>query len=336
MSEIGSATLRSFQSTLEKLSFSPRVGSALGSAGALGGLGLGVGALGGAAIGGIHNYREARARGEGVGSSIGQGVSGALGGAGKGALVGGLSGMAAGAGAGVLSPDKAEAMRHALSTTKVPVVGSFARFGQRQVHGITGWKPQAGLREIRLGAQLRENAVDAARDQLAKARAGNGKRSLMDMLRGRSAIEGAEREMEAANKAYLAAHKAEEMGLTSIPGYIKSLRTNGVGNTVATGFKEQWHGAGPGTAVMAVGLPALNVVHDLRSGDDPNNPGHRAERLGASLGQAASGALLGPMSLGTQALVGATGGQVGKAVDALGSKSRAGKVQPPPFEVQPS
>ena len=124
MPNLDETTLSAFRDELRKLS---AVHPALGA-------GLTMGALGGLGAGG-YGYMKARSEGKSVSDSLGQAAKRGL----QGAAIGG----AAGAGLGALTPGS--------------VGGAVSRFGQRQLHSVTGWTPsgmsrEEGLQSMRAGA----------------------------------------------------------------------------------------------------------------------------------------------------------------------------------------
>jgi hypothetical protein len=349
MSRISQAVLESFHDELRKFSFSaggalqaagdlahrvaPGAQAAIGSAGALGGIGALGGGMIGSAVGGVKKYREAREEGASGRDAALSGLGGALSlhnvtrgmavGGGLGAAAGGGLGVAAGAGLGALSPAKAEKIRESLTNAK-GLVGMGARFGQRQAHGLTGWVPKGGLKEIRHGASQYEHLVPAAQKELDAARNGGG-RSVADVLMGRTAVEGATGRLNKAHEAYNLAKRTEDMGLTSIPGYVKSLASRdpnkGVVNTVGTALKQQWVNGDPVNNAMMVGFPAVGVgAALLGKEEDPDHPGQgRFQRAAHEAVTGATGALLGPMAMGTQMVaqkgLGHAGDLVGRKID---------------------
>lgn len=324
MSELNERVLESLKSELRKIAFdATKLKSMLGTAGALGGAGAGVGALVGAGVRGVQGYREDREQG---GSGIGGALSGAIRGGAKGALIGGAAGTLGGGALGHLRPamgDRARAL-----VDKVPG----AHFGQRQVHSLTGWTPEKGLSSIGMGASTRLPAVHEAAKEWEAAARGVGKRSLGDVVMRRSALGGAQKRLREASDAYNAGAKAEKMGLTSLPGYARSLRDNGVGKTLGAAFDDQWKGMGGGMKALTVGLPAYEVANALRNKEDPDGQGRsRAERLGRGLAGAAGGMLLSPLSMGAQVLTGAglsaAGGAAGRALG--GRKKLPGRLENP-------
>jgi hypothetical protein len=189
-----------------------------------------------------------------------------------------------------------------------------AHFGQRQVHNLTGWEPVEGIGSIGLGAATKQPAVDAAKGALAKARAGEGSVGLLDKLRGVSPEQAAKRDLVNARVGRLAAHKAEKMGLTNVPGYINSLRENGVAKTLGTAFGEQWHGTSPAMKALMVGLPAAELAGAVRSPDEVDAAGKsKGQRVGGALARTASGMFLSPLSQTTQFLAGGAFGRAGEA-----------------------
>lgn len=292
-----------FHHELEKLAIDTQ--TLLGNVGALGGGGAALGAIGGAVHGGVKRFREARARGEGVGQGFIEGAGGALQGAGRGALLG----AGAGALAGAVSP---KPLYDRLSATG-GALGAGARFGQRQMHAFTGWLPTAGdprsIERARGGAYRAREALGKAQSKLTGAWAGDSSSKLRsrvrDVERARAGLEGAER--------------AQGMGLTSIPGYVKSLREKPL-ETLRTGMAEQWHSGGLGAKALTIGMPALGAVQTLRS-PEPSTGAGKGERVGRELATAAGGVLTAPLPFVPGQLVsqglGRVGGGVGRVVDRL-------------------
>lgn len=288
----------SFYHELEKQAFSPTTSRVLGGVGAGLGGGALVGAGAGGLMGGVSSYRRARQEGSSVGGAVGNAVGGALKGAQKGALTGavvGAAGLGAAAGMGH-APELATRMTQAGGP-----MGSFARSGQRQVHALTGWTPDAGIRSIRGGAY-------GAAERLTKAQAATGP--------------GAAKELAQATRAHGAAEKAEKMGLTSLPGYAKAMfnkdtdgLTGSAGNVMRTGAAEQWHAGGLGNKALMVAAPALAATDTLHK-TEPGGPG-RLERAGRHLGEL--GMMMGPIPMAGQMVAGGVlsgaGGRLGKALD---------------------
>jgi hypothetical protein len=326
MSEID-ALMVGFQNGLTKEALSPvlaRVAPALGSGAGAGGL---LGLAGGAGYGATKPYLEARRRGAGVGEAALHGLGGAFGGAAKGALLGagigglGLSGLAAlGRGTGVAGR---------LAAGGGPL-GAAARFGQRQVHGVTGWTPEAGLRTIRGGAW---GAQQRARELRESVRKGKFKPTWFQRVRGVPEGEAAAKAQVSARKYLEAARKAEQMGLTSIPGYARSLAKQPV-KTLKAGLGEQWHAMGPFGRSLIYGYPVVGTAGALAQRDEPGGPG-RMERLAEPLGALAYG--MGPLPIGTQlALAGALSGGL-KGVGKLTKKDRTPRRHAePPGPVEPA
>jgi hypothetical protein len=108
------------------------------------------------------------------------------------------------------------------------------------------------------------------------------------------------------------------MGLTSVPGYIRSMGTNGVLPTMSAGFKEQWHSMSPGWKALMIGAPAAEVVHAVKTPDEEGGPG-KAERVAKGLAGAVAGATMGgiPMTTGNllQHGLGRAAGAAGRVVD---------------------
>jgi len=195
------------------------------------------------------------------------------------------------------------------STLEKPDPGVLSRFAQRQLHGLSGWTPKAGLESIRGGAF-------EARKKLESALASGHGPSI-----------------ELAQKGFNAAHQAQEAGLTNLPGYAKALQKDPVG-TLKKDVAAQWHSGGRVEKALGIGLPLLGLAHDIRTPERETGPG-KGELLGRGIGGAAGGFLGSSMPLAGQLLVGAAtgmaGGLVGKGVDRLRGRkpSSPGQLTPP-------
>lgn len=292
---------------------SPRLRSALGGAGALGGVGAAGGALLGAGAAGVKGYQAARAEGAGVGGALGAGAGAALGGAQRGAIAGGVAGLAAGGLGGALAPGRMEAARQALTTTGAGV-GAAARFGQRQIHALTGWRPGADTSSIRSIGAGAHNAQEALSNAVQKAN------DLHAAGAGAGELQRASKAVDTARAGYGAAFRAERMGLTNAPGYVKSMANNGVLPTMSAGFKEQWHSMSPGWKAVMIGAPLAETINAVRTPDEPGGPG-KGERVARGLAGAVAGATMGgiPMTTGNllQHGIGRAAGAAGRVVDKL-------------------
>ncbi len=297
-------TLEAFRVELSKYA-APNWHNIAGGLGALTGAGAAVGGLAGGTAGAVHGYRAARERGEGVGASIAGGLSGAVGSAPKGALLGAGAGALGGAALGHLSPSSVEK----LVGGNTPILSGASRFGQRQLHGLTGWTPKGGIESIRGGAYEAKNRVATAKGALEGATSDKARQA-------------AQRELEAAHKGLSAAQTVQDRGMTSIPGIAKAMKTHGVLETLKADAKNQWAGAGAASKALMVGLPAAGVVGSVASADSPNEAGQgKAERIGKSMGQLAGGVvgsavpIVGQMALGTP--LSAAGQMMGRGIDKL-------------------
>lgn len=181
---------------------------------------------------------------------------------------------------------------------------SLSNFGQRQLHSLTGWTPSGGLQSI--GG----SPVADVQKQLSNATKPGVRARLQ--------------------KALPHAQEAERMGLTSIPGYAKSLVTN-PGKTLSTGFKHQWHSSGPLGKAMAVGFPAVSVGASALEKETEDGPG-KGENVGAALGNLA---YMTPIPfVGQTALsvgLGEAGKRIGRGVDYLRGRRKKpqGTLAPP-------
>ena len=306
--------LHSFQEELTKEALAPllrRVAPALGSGVGIGGT---LGGVGGALHGGVKGYREARREGAGGGLATIQGLERALGSGAKGALLGATTGAAGLAGARALGSTAGAGL-----AAREGFFPALARFGQRQLHGFTGWKPQAvrgkgGLRSIRGGAWDAEKRL-----------------ATMQQAYKEAPTPANLRKMQRAEKYRNLALESEAMGLTSIPGYAKSL-VRQPGKTLRTGMGEVWHGMEPIGRGLIFGLPAYGTARALTTEGAPGEGG-RLERAGEQLGMLAYG--LGPMPIMSQlALQPAISGGL-KRVGRLAQRKRPAEPPSPPGPVEP-
>ena len=274
---------------------------------ALGGIGSGAafGAAAGGAIGsgvgGVREYRRAKRDGAEPDGAALRGLTGALRGATRGALIGGAVG---GAGLGALNAAKLGPSASAIASRKGPL-GSVGRFGQRQVHALTGWTPAAGnAAEGRRVLKLRAAETGAARAAAKKA-LGNAEHP-----------ERAARQYARSIKADHAARRAEAHGLSNLPGVAKNLLMRPK-KTLKAAVRDQWHGNGAIGKTLLVGLPAAEVASAF-SGPKKDREGRgRFARAGSALGSLGMG--LGPLPLaGSIAATGALsrgGAALGRLAD---------------------
>jgi hypothetical protein len=333
MSSIEELQLVVFQDELQKIgapawmaglkALRNRVGGAVGS-------GVGAGVLGGgtlgAGVGGVRDYVEAKRQGATTGQAVGAGLGGALSGGYKGLLMGGAAGgLAGGIGA---ARGIAPGMAKKLTEMRGPV-GAFARSGQRNVHGLTGWTPKGGISSIRGGSYAaREAKKSVGTLRQVREAAEKADPSLLQRMRGMSPEEvrriarsKGEAKVRTATKGVAAARKAERMGLTSLPGYAKSMREHGVGKTLATGFKEQWHAGGPLGKAMAL-YPGYEIGQAALGKGEPGGPG-RAERVGRSLGSLAFATPLPALTaMAAAGGISSAGGAAGKGIGKLRRKKK--------------
>lgn len=291
------AVMTDFGDELEKIAglaeFVAKNKGALGTAGAF----LGHGAAIGAGIGGLHGaykgYEDARDQGAGVGGALGMGALSGLGGAASGGTRGALIGAGVGGALGTLRPGAADSVRKALSSTESRF-GALGRFGQRQMHGLTGLKPEEGLSSdaIRGGSWGTERAANAA--------AGTPR-------------------FDKANDLHKLQKKVTEGDLDNLPGIVGALRGDKRLEAMKTLGKHNWKNADTFTR-LSVGGAALGIGAAAAMPEQEGGPG-KGESIGRSVGGLAGGVVgsalpLFPGQLAMQAGSGA-GTRVGKAVDWL-------------------
>ena len=232
---------------------------------------------------GVKGYQAARAEGGSTGEAVGAGLTGALSGASTGAAVGGLAGGLSGAMGSALSPEKAEKLRAALTQRS-----SLARFGQRQVHGLTGAINSDGLRGLRMDSEQRAEALRSLKDKAKSTGLYQGS----DL----QAIQRHGSEVSDATKSLAAARKAESMGLTSLPGIAHSMVHNGVGETVRGALGHQLHGTSTGNKLLAGGLTGMGVV-SAAQGQEGDTGHDRAKRVGKAVAATGLGVMTGGLPI---------------------------------------
>ena len=303
-----------------------RAGEVLGrQAGAMG-AGAGMGAAGGAGVGAvggsIKGYREAEEAGE-------SGLAGAITGAGGGALRGAGVGAALGGAAGLAGGARAADVAGRLAGRK-GTLGALSRFGQRQLHSTTGIAPGGAARVLPSGRINPEytKAVSALRGPGGTHMAGKEVTQAKDVASrvGKAkgieskAYEKALKKQKRAEDYLTTAREAEQKGLTSLPGVVRSLgREGGVKDLWRLGIKPQITQQGTMGKSM-VALPVGFAGMELARESDPDESG-RIERFGESLGMGAGYATSPFIPIaGSEVLsrgTAAAGGAVGKTIDKL-------------------
>ena len=313
--------LRAFRNSLQKEAASfgqavTRHGNLLKNIGSLAGVGSTLGALGGAGFGASQGYREAREEGHGVGTSALNALAQGAGGAAKGGLVGAAAGgLAGGLGSKVLNPSSL--------TQRGGVLGAGARFGQRQVHSLTGVLTPAELEGVRGGAYGARRAVVDAEQKLKDAPW--LKDSKLTPSKMMEMGDKAELSKSRAVKGLQSAENVQNMGLTSIPGYIDAIKNHGAGKVLGAGLRDQVRNMHPGMAAVALGMPAMGVLRAATAKKNERGAG-RGESVGYNLGNAIGGVAGAAMPVVGSAVLGETlgsaGGLVGRGVDRLRGRKK--------------
>jgi hypothetical protein len=202
------------------------------------------------------------------------------------------------------------------------IPGTLGRFGKRQVHALTGWTPKAGIQSIRGGAYEATQRLGKARAAVAPGSAGASPRFTDKVLRRTPekvhtrAVAAGHKELVSAQRAHASAQKAESMGLTSLPGYVKALKTHGVGSTMKSGFKEQWDSMGPAGRGLMLGFPTVGAGSEVMRESKPGEAG-RFSRAGTRLGEMAY--MMGPVPIAgqvaAQTVLSGSGKHVGSLFD---------------------
>ena len=140
------------------------------------------------------------------------------------------------------------------------------------------------------------------------------------------------KELTQAKGALDASRRAEDMGLTSVPGFLKGMAGHATyqGKRVSpleairTGVGEQWHGSGMLGKGLMVAAPAMSVAGAV-TGPDRTAEGGRVERaakgLASGLAYSTPIGLLGQTALGHG--MGAAAGAVGRGGDKVIEKLSA-------------
>jgi hypothetical protein len=305
----------------------PRVSGALSGAGGGAGAGGVIGAGGGLALGGTKGYQEAREQGANRGQALLAGLGKGIGTAAKGAVIGAGAGALGGAALGAPAGGK---LMSSLAQGE-GVLAKSTRFGQRQVHGLTGATPKgfmdrAGVEQMRGGSWAAKKRVAAAKagDEAAQA-ATSATPGFIGRLRGQTSAQAgvaqsakATKELKAAKKGLDASEKATAMGLTSLPGYAKAVAKNPV-KAISAGVGEQWHGSGPVGKALMFGFPGVTIGKELVTKSEPGGPG-RVERAVKNVGDLAY--TMGPVPIAGQIAAAGGLGAIGKRVS-----KRIGKVR---------
>ena len=288
MFEHDEVSMSAFDGELEKLAVGALLKSlgqrALASGGA-GALGATAGAGLGGVAGGVQGYRKSKQQG-------GSGLAGALGGAVRGAAIGGGAGLAAGGLAGAAGGARAQKLVRGLSGRE-DVVGKVSRLGERQAHSVTGALPagmgrREGLRSMGAGVTDLEKRVTDVGKRLA-AKPGDAK-----LLKQQKSL----------GKALEHGRKAEDLGMTSVPGMFKAMATK-PGEALKAGLGQQWHGS-PSVAgkAMTFGLPAAFVGSEAARKSKPGEDSRFTRTLKTTAETV-------PYMLGPMGILGATGLSMG-------------------------
>ena len=277
------------------------------------GVGLGgtLGAVGGAAHEGYKNYRDIKEQGGSTGDAAAGAALGGIGGAFGGLSKGMLAGGAIGAGVHKLRPN---AVPNLLKGGEGSTLERLTHFGQRQLHSLTGFTPETAenlghteaVRHIGGGARY---AIDALNNIEKGLKENPNNPDLLKQL------------PHALNTKRLA-EEAESKGLTSVPGYVRGLAPGRALDTLSTGLRETWHGAGGGfgKAMLMSGIPLTGMeVYQAAKGEPDPEGLSRGERIGKSVGGLLGTAVGTPLAMSGQNVLQralTTGGRlVGGAAD---------------------
>ena len=167
--------------------------------------------------------------------------------------------------------DELQKLALPLASTVGRMAASVGRFGGRQLHSVTGWKPKGDW----------QGALQMASH-------------------------------EATGPAQGALRKAEDMGLSSIPGVARAVGKHGLVPVLRAGAEAQWKGVSPGMKALTVGLPAAGLTHAVMA--QPAEGSSKEEAVGEQLGGLVGGIAGAPMPIVGSAVLGTGLGLAGKYV----------------------
>ena len=170
---------------------------------------------------------------------------------------------------------------------------SISNFGQRQLHGLTGWAPKGGLKAIGGGSADAEARLFAATKGANPEDAKGWKEFL------------------GAHEALRAHQKAENMGLTNLPGLARSAVKDPLGTAKAT-WDAQMKGTSAGTKALMLGLPAVGLASAVH-GETPEGQ-TKGQNIGYQAGQIVGGIAGSAIPIVGSMAAGEAVGRVGKAI----------------------
>lgn len=323
MSRLTEVHLQAFNDELEKTAWSMKPGTllhrALGGAGAGAGIGGTLGALGGGTYGAIRGYRDTKEQGGSTGSALWTGLGEGVGGALRGGAVGAAAGGLLGSGVGALA--NAQSYSNTMRGVADSGFGGAAHAGQRMVHGVTGWAPEKGIASIGGGSADAAARLRTAEEAASKLPMGPHQAKSPLATHAADTV----KELESATSGLAAAQKAENMGLTSIPGWLGSVRNNGLAATVGADLADSWHSGGALHKGLLMGVPTALGAYELHQASQPTEPGGpgKAERYGLALGHIAGGLTGGSMPVLGNMVWGEGLAHAGKYTGRLVDKGRA-------------
>jgi hypothetical protein len=285
-----------------------------GSAAALAGTaGAGLGGL----AGGVRGYQQAKEQGgSGLAGALTGGVRGMALGGGLGAVGGGVGGMLAG---------KHGIQAASQMAKRTGPLGAISRFGQRQVHSLTGALPggfksrSAAIRSIGAGGADIQKQLGETGKSLRTAKGPDRKKLTA--------------QRESLRKAEQHARTSEELGMTTIPGFFRTMASRDAGKGLKASLGQQWHGSpSVGGKFVTVGLPAGFVAAEAARPSTEGGPG-RVSRTAKSFADIAPHTLTAmPMAGATALGIGLSAG--GKAIGRLLRSKRAAEPAPYPEEAE--
>lgn len=249
----------------------------------------------------------------------------------QGGILGGLAGATAGAGAQKIRDIALESRLQGMNLAR-EVGGragkSVVNFGARQLHGLTGWKPEAGLGSIGIeGKETANKQISVLRNRIHDDQA----RGLLNPDK----LKGYHKEVQGLRSQGALAQQLQERGMTSIPGLAKSMVTHPIETTTLAAKRLIGGGTSKGDRALAlaagVGIPLASGVPELTRGDERGIGGKGVGEKVVGLGADVAGGLLTPgLPVVSQAVAGmgakATGEALGRRIDRRFSPQAQGTV----------
>lgn len=213
--------------------------------------------------------------------------------------------------------------------------GEALRFGQRQLHGATGYLPGRGAFGTagkKLSPESRLKALEDIGFEFHKGTKEQLQRKALKDLKGGKVtqllpekLQGFWAKRRAASQ--LAHRQLAEEGMTSLPGLAKGYFGGGVSGSVTPWQAAKMNIAAPGLA-MGIGVPALMSADAIREYRETGDTKAFAGNLAGNIGFAAGGGLPATAMMGLGSATGAAGKLIGRGIGALKPRVPVQEAQP--------